>query len=191
MLAEDVLAADPVPPFPNSSMDGYALRSADTNSAPVRLPVCGTTYAGDERSPDLPSGAAQRVMTGAPIPPGADAVCMVELTREVGPNEVEISARVSAGENIRDAGTDVEAGEVCVASGTGISAAHIGVLVSAGIDVVRVIPRPRVGVLSTGDELLAAGERLTPGKIRDSNLPASPRAARERRIRSRQAWSGG
>jgi molybdopterin molybdotransferase len=153
-------------------MDGYALRSTDTISAPVRLRVCGTTYAGDERSPDLPAGAAQRVMTGALIPRGADAVCMVELTREVGPDEVEISVRVSAGENIRDAGTDVQAGEVCVASGVEVSPAHIGVLVSAGVDTVRVHPRPRVGMLSTGDELLAAGERLAPGKIRDSNLPA-------------------
>lgn len=153
-------------------MDGYAVRSTDTISVPVRLRVAGTTYAGDDRSPDLPSGAAQRVMTGAPIPSGADAVCMVELTREIGPNEVEIGVRLSAGENIRDTGTDVQAGQVCVATGTEISAAHIGVLVSAGVDAVRVIPRPRVGVLSTGDELLAAGERLAPGRIRDSNRPA-------------------
>ncbi len=171
MVSEDVPAVDPVPPFANSSMDGYALRSADTISAPVTLHVSGTTYAGDALSRDLPLGAAQRVMTGAPIPPGADAVCMVERTREVDTDGVEISVALQPGENVRDAGADVNAGDVCVRAGSALSPAHLGVLISAGVRDVRVIPRPRVGVLSTGDELVAAGARLTPGKIRDSNRP--------------------
>lgn len=171
VLAKDALAVDPVPPFVNSSMDGYALHSGDTSSAPVKLRVVGTTYAGDPQSDDLPVGAARRVMTGAPLPHGADAVCMVELTRELGPDEVEICVRLSPGENVREAGADVEAGKVCVTAGTALAAAHLGVLIGAGVDSVQVIPRPRVGVISTGDELVAAGAPLAPGKIRDSNRP--------------------
>ncbi|MGB9113016.1 MAG: gephyrin-like molybdotransferase Glp [Acidimicrobiales bacterium] len=172
VLTEDVLAVDPVPPFANSAMDGFALRSGDTISAPVMLRVSGTTYAGDAQSRDLPLGTAQRVMTGAPIPPGADAVCMVERTREVDVDAVEISVALRPGENIRDAGSDVNAGDICVRGGTALSPAHLGLLVSAGVEAVRVVPRPRVGVLATGDELVAAGDPLTPGKIRDSNRPA-------------------
>jgi molybdopterin molybdotransferase len=172
VLTEDAVAVDPVPPFANSAMDGFAVRSCDTTAPPARLRVVGTTYAGDEQPELLSPGTAQRVMTGAPIPPGADAVCMVELTREIDPGEVEIDIELHAGENIRDAGADVSSGDVCVSGGTELSPAHIGVLVSAGVGAVTVIPRPRVGVLSTGDELLAAGEPLAPGMIRDSNRPA-------------------
>jgi molybdopterin molybdotransferase len=171
VLTEDVPAVDPVPPFANSAMDGYALRSADTVSAPVLLRLFGTTYAGDAQSQLLPRGAVQRVMTGAPIPPGADGVCMVEFTRQVDADTVEIGATVQPGENIRNAGADVEAGDVCARAGDTISPAHLGVLVSAGVKEVRVIVRPRVGVLSTGDELVPAGDPLDPGKIRDSNRP--------------------
>jgi molybdopterin molybdotransferase len=172
VLAEAVLAVDSVPPFDNSAMDGYALRSADTASPPVRLRVAGTTFAGDDEAEFLAPGTSERVMTGAPIPSGADAVCMVELTRQTAPDEVEISVALQTGEQVRRAGEDVATGEVCFPPGTELSPAHIGVLVSAGVTAVLAVPKPRVGVLSTGDELVPEGAPLVRGKIRDSNRPA-------------------
>lgn len=171
VLAEDAVAIDPVPPFPNSAMDGYALRSSDTQNPPVTLTVVGTTHAGDEAAGELSPGTAQRVMTGAPLPVGTDAVCMLELTRQSRPGEVEVTVALQPGEHVREPGEDVAAGEPCFRAGTALSPAHLGVLISAGLGTVVVFPRPRVGVLSTGDELLDAGVPLSPGKIRDSNRP--------------------
>ncbi len=152
-------------------MDGYALRSGDTESAPVSLRVVGTTHAGDEALSELPPGSAQRIMTGAPVPNGADAVCMIELSRELGPGQVEITVPLNGDENIRRAGDDVAAGELCFTRGTELTPAHLGVLVSAGVPFVRAVPRARVAVLSTGDELITDDSPLVPGKIRDSNRP--------------------
>jgi molybdopterin molybdotransferase len=171
VLAADVSAIDAVPPFRNSAMDGFALNSADTGHAPVALHISGTTLAGDPPADHLVPGNAQRIMTGAPVPPGADAVCMIELTRDLGNGDVEIGVRIGAGENIREAGSDVAAGDECFAAGTVLSPAHVGVLVSVGVRSVEVFARPRVGVLSTGDELVGADDELATGKIRDSNRP--------------------
>ncbi len=173
VLAQDVVAAEPVPRFANSAMDGYAVRAADTARPPACLRVIGTVAAGDSpRSPLLP-GEALRIMTGAPMPPGADAVCMVEKTSPVNDGlMVLIEQQLSPGTNVRNPGEDIAAGSTVFAAGTRLGPAHVGVLASLGLDAVSARPRPRVGVLSTGDELAPAGSAPGPGQIRDANRPA-------------------
>ena len=174
VLAAPVSTAEPVPPFANTAMDGYALRAADTagasDDAPVHLTVVDELAAG--RAPETPvgTGEAIRIMTGAPMPEGADAVVMVEQTRAASPDGVDICAAARPGQHVRPAGGDLEAGQIVFEAGTLLTAATIGVLSSVGASTVRAHPRPRVGVLSTGDELVASGP-LAPGKIRDSNRP--------------------
>ncbi len=173
VLAETVRATEPVPRFANAAMDGYAVRAADVATAPVRLRVTGTAAAGDGPKPPLSHGEAMRIMTGALMPPGADAVCMVEHTRaEDGALAVLIEQSVSPGTNVREPGEDIAAGAEVFIPGTRLSPAHIGVLASLGIQELLVCPRPAVGVLSTGDELAAPDAVLMPGKIRDANRPA-------------------
>ena len=173
VLATAVTTDEPVPPFANTAMDGYAVRAADTagatSSAPARLRVVDELAAG--RAPDVEVGAGEaiRIMTGAPMPPGADAVVMVERTRPAGAG-VEIEAEARVGDHVRAAGGDLQAGQTVFDAGTVLGAAAIGVLASVGATSVRAFPRPRVGVLSTGDELVESGP-LAPGKIRDSNRP--------------------
>jgi molybdenum cofactor synthesis domain-containing protein len=173
VLAADVVAGEPVPPFANTAMDGYAVRAADTegasDDAPVRLRVVDELPAG--RAPSIPvgDGEAIRIMTGAPMPHGADAVVMVERTQRDGDDGVLIGAVASAGDHVRRPGGDLEAGEVAFPAGTVLGPAHVGVLASIGAATVRVYRRARVGVLSTGDELVEAGQPLAPGQIRDSN----------------------
>jgi molybdopterin molybdotransferase len=173
VLAAAVTTAEPVPPFANTAMDGYAVQASDTSGAsaeaPVRLRVVDELAAG--RATDVPvsAGEAIRIMTGAPMPAGADAVVMVERTHASG-DDVEIEASVEPGEHVRLAGGDLRAGQTVFDAGTLLGAAAIGVLASVGASSVRVVPRPRVGVLSTGDELVESGP-LAPGKIRDSNRP--------------------
>jgi molybdenum cofactor synthesis domain-containing protein len=169
VAAAAVAAAGPVPPFANSAMDGYAVRSADVTGAPVTLAVAGTVTAGRVGEP-LQPGQAIRIMTGAPVPDGADAVCMVEHTT-TSPDgaEVVIEHAVSAGENVRAAGEDLAAGQPVLEAGTVLQPAHLGVLANAGAAAVLVHPRPRVGVLSTGDELVEAGGPLAPGSVYDAN----------------------
>ncbi len=165
VLAERIVASEPVPPFANTGMDGYAVRAADT---PGTLRVVGELPAG--RAPTVPVGPGEaiRIMTGAPIPDGADAVVMVERTRTDGDRvEVEVAA---FGEHIRRAGGDVEPGDVVFEPGTLLTPAHLGVLASLDVHDVLCHPRPRVGVISTGDELVERGA-LAPGLIRDSNRP--------------------
>jgi molybdenum cofactor synthesis domain-containing protein len=146
-------------------MDGYAVRAADT---PGRLRVVGELPAG--RAPTFPVGAGEaiRIMTGAPIPDGADAVVMVERTRANG-DSVEVE-RAELGDHIRVAGGDVAAGSVVFTAGTVLTPAHVGVLASIDAQEVLCVPRPRVAVISTGDELVERGP-LAPGRIRDSNRP--------------------
>src|SRR5579875_3675472 len=162
VTAEAVVATEAVPPFANTAMDGYAVRAADT---------AGATPAAQAPLEPVGPGQAVRIMTGAPLPEGADAVVMVELTREDGAGAVLVTAEVPPGNHIRPAGDDLQAGQEVLPAGTELRPAHLGVLASLGYSQVLVRPRPRVGILSTGDELVEGGEKLRPGQIRDSNRP--------------------
>ncbi len=171
-LAEDVTAPVPLPPFDNSAMDGYAVRAADvaeaTETRPVTLPVIDDIAAGDNRSYALAPGMVTRIMTGAPLPAGADAVVPVEWT-DGGKVRVVIRRSAAQGNAVRRAGEDVRPGDVVLASGTPIRAAQLGILAGVGRRRVRVLPRPRVVVLSTGAELVPPGQPLGPGQIWESN----------------------
>lgn len=171
VLAAPVVSGEPVPPFTNSAMDGYALRAADTDGAPTTLRVVGAIMAGQDGALEVRPGEAVRIMTGAPVPVGADAVCMVERTAPGGPGLVRIAERVEQGTNIRMAGGDVRVGQEVFPAGTVLSPAHLGALASIGVDHVAVVPRPQVGVVSTGDELAPPGSPLAPGMIHDANRP--------------------
>lgn len=168
VLAEDVDAAEPVPPFVSSAMDGYAVRAADVATTPARLRVVGTIAAGAAPTTPVGPGEAVRIMTGAPFPPGADAVAIVETTRAEG-DTVEVLAPADPGAHIRPAGQDLAVGQRAFDAGTSLGPGHLGVLASIGREKVAVVPAPVVGVLSTGDELTEGGAPLEPGKIRDSN----------------------
>ena len=170
VLAEDVSADEDVPPFANTAMDGYAVVAADTAAAPVELNVVGVLAAGSP-PPETPlrSGEALQIMTGAPMPPGADAIAIVERTERAGEGAVRILDAVAPGANVRPAGSDMSAGTVALRSGVVIGPAQIGLLATVGRVRVPVWRRPRVGVMSTGDELVEAGTELAPGQIRDSN----------------------
>jgi molybdopterin molybdotransferase len=182
VLAEDVTAEAALPSFDNSSMDGYAVLAADTAGAsaqaPVTLPVTGEIAAGDTGAFGLLPGAAIRIMTGAQMPAGADAVIPVELT-DGGVARVQIRRAVTPGSSVRYAGGDARQGEVLLPKGTRLKAMHIAVAASAGRGRVLVRPRPRVVVLSTGNELTEPGTPLVPGRIWDSNSYMIAAAARE------------
>ena len=173
VLAREVVAAEMVPPFANTAMDGYAVQAADTAGAsgdePVSLRVVGELAAGVAPTTRVGPGEAIRIMTGAPMPEGADAVVMVERTKAEG-DQVAIYAAASAGDHVRPAGGDLEVGQRVFEPGTQLTPAHLGVLASLDVAEVTCHPRPRVGVCSTGDELVATGP-LTAGMIRDSNRP--------------------
>jgi len=170
----DISAPESVPPFDNSAVDGYAVQAADTLRAsavtPVALVVVGELAAGTAASLLVGSGRAIRIMTGAPIPPGADAIVMVEDTVSAG-DGVLVRRPADVGDHIRPAGGDIRLGMPLFGAATVLTPAHLGVLASVGYRRVRVHHRPRVGVLSTGSELVVPGIPLTPGKIRDSNGP--------------------
>jgi molybdopterin molybdotransferase len=155
-------------------MDGYALRSADTVTAPVRLAVLGTISAGDRPGLCVVPGGAVRIMTGAPLPVGADAVCMVERTSPAPDGQgVVIGQALLAGTNVRLPGEDIEAGTVVFDAGTPIGPAHIGALASLGVDTVRAYPQPRVGVMSTGNELAADASAPGPARFVTPTAPPS------------------
>jgi molybdopterin molybdotransferase len=171
VLAEDVTSADAVPGFDNSAMDGYAVRAADTAGAgagPVPLAVVGESRAGHPAERALGPGEAIAISTGAMVPEGADAVVRVEDT-DGGAETVEVRAEVAAGRDIRRAGEDIPKGETVLRAGAEIGPAAAGVLTSIGRAEVACARRPRVTVLTTGDELQEPGEPLRPGGIRNSN----------------------
>ncbi len=173
VLAEEVVAHEDVPGFASSSMDGYALRAADVEVAPTGLSVVGSLMAGDDPAGLVVGpGEAVRIMTGAVVPLGADAVCMVEHTSSDADGRVLVEEAVPRGANVRHPGEDVTAGSVVFGPGTLLGPAHVGVLASLGVTDVAVVRPPRVGVVSTGDELVEGPGRLGPGKLRDSNRPA-------------------
>ena len=174
VLAEDVVVQEDMPPFANSAMDGFALLSQDSqprNGQPPRLRITGEVAAGYVADHAIEPGTAMRIMTGAPVPPGADAVIQVELTRSEGPESewVEILETVAQGNNIRPAGEDMRRGQTVLPSAIEIGPWEIGVLATLGWAKVPVIRRPHVALLGTGDEVIDVDEPLRPGKIRNSN----------------------
>ena len=168
VTAAEIVAREAIPPFDNTAMDGYALKAADTVAAPVRLRVVGEVRAGQAELPAVGDGEAVRIMTGAQIPPGADAVVVVEQTTLDG-DGVLVDVAVERGEWIRRSGDDVSPGDVVLREGVELRPAHLGVIAELGHDEVVVYRRLRVGVISTGDELVRNGSPLGPGQIRESN----------------------
>ncbi|MEV0230184.1 gephyrin-like molybdotransferase Glp [Nonomuraea sp. NPDC050786] len=177
-LAEEVSSPVPLPPFDNSAMDGYAVRAADVSDVPVTLPVIDDVAAGSVELRAVGPGHAVRIMTGAPMPAGADAVVPVEWT-DGGTVSVRITRPASVGNAIRRAGEDVGAGEVVLKPGTVIGPAQLGIIAGVGRRRVWARPRPRVVVISTGAELVEPGGPLAPGQIWDSNSFTLTAAVRE------------
>jgi molybdopterin molybdotransferase len=174
VVAAPVVATEPVPPFVNSSRDGFALRAVDSRSAGpdqlLSLRVVTTIMAGSAFAGTIGPGQAARIMTGAPLPAGADTVCMLEDCSEgAEPGTVVIDHPLVEGEAVRAVGEDVGVGELVTGAGTVLAPGHLGALANQGLEDVLVHPRPRIGVLSTGDELVSGPGPLAPGMIRDAN----------------------
>ncbi|WP_326634843.1 molybdopterin molybdotransferase MoeA [Nonomuraea fuscirosea] len=177
-LAEDVTSPVPLPPFDNSAMDGYAVRAEDLAELPVTLPVIDDVAAGSVELRAVGPGHTVRIMTGAPMPAGADAVVPVEWT-DGGTVSVRIDRRAEVGNAVRRAGEDVQAGEVVLKAGTVIGPAQLGIIAGVGRRRVLARPRPRVVVVSTGAELVEPGGTLAPGQIWESNSYTLAAAVRE------------
>jgi molybdopterin molybdotransferase len=181
-LGEDVLAASPLPGFDNSAMDGYAVRFEDVASAspetPVTLPVVGDIAAGSNTGISIQPGFTARIMTGAPMPPGADAVVQLEWT-DGGKTSVVITQAPKPGQHIRRAGEDLAEGALVLPAGTYLGAAQIGLLAAANRASAMCRPRPRIVIVSTGTELVNTGDPLGPGQLPDSNSHMLAAACRE------------
>ena len=175
VLAEDLFAPHSLPRFDNSAMDGYAVIAADTvagsQEAPANLSLVGEVRAGDPGDVEVTTGSAARIMTGAPLPPGADAVVPVELTEERD-DTVLIKEPAQPGRHVRPAGDDIERGQILVQAGTELGPGELALLASMGMSPLPVRRGPRVAVLVTGDELVAPEAQPGPGQIRDSNSVA-------------------
>ena len=170
VLAEDVVADTDLPPFDRAQMDGYAVRAQDVKEAPVRLRIAGESAAGKGWHRQLEEGHAVRIMTGAPVPAGADSVQQVELTHELKDGTVvELLESVEVGKSIVPRGSEITAGEVVLRAGTTINAAMLAVLAAFGYAQVQVFQKPRVAVLATGSELVAVDQKPGQDQIRDSN----------------------
>jgi molybdopterin molybdotransferase len=182
VLVEDVHSTFPLPPFDNSAMDGYAVRAEDiagaSETSPVVLPVVGDVAAGSTSPYTVQPGLCVRIMTGAPMPPGANAVVPVEDT-DGGIAQVAIMRATAVGRSVRIAGEDAESGTKVLAAGTHLGATQLGLLAAIGRDRVVVRPRPRVVVLSTGSELVEPGQPLNRGQIPDANSALLTAAALE------------
>ena len=174
VLAHEAVSRVDVPSFANSAMDGYAVVAGDlasaTDAAPVQLPVIGEVAAGATTLPSVTPGRTVRIMTGAPLPPGADAVVPVETTSG-GQAQVAFHRPVDPGQHVRAPGEDLRPGQPLVAAGRRLAPADIALLAAAGVSRVTCVPPPRVVALSTGDELVPASEEPGPGRIRDANGP--------------------
>jgi molybdopterin molybdotransferase len=168
VLAQSAAAVVNLPPFASSAMDGYALRSADTASAPVVLPVVERIAAGSPASRSLAVGEAMGIATGGVVPEGADAVVPIEVVEEK-EEGLSVASPVTAGANVRDPGGDVRAGETVLEPGVALGPGQVGALAAAGVSEVQCTKRPRVGILVTGSELRQPGEALEPGQIYESN----------------------
>ena len=180
VLAEDVVSPFHLPPLDNSAMDGYAVRHPDiagvTPTAPKLLKVIGQVAAGQMPGTEVVEGSAMRIMTGAPVPLGADTIVPFEETDELerkgkglSLDEIVIREELAQGSHVRPAGEDVQKGEVVLKKGAVLRPSEIGVLASLGLEMVKVIRRPLVSILATGDELLNVGDLVEPAKIYDSN----------------------
>jgi molybdopterin molybdotransferase len=168
VLAEPAAATVDLPPFASSAMDGYALRSADTQAAPVTLPVVARVAAGQPAGTALGPGEAMAIATGGAVPEGADAVVPIELVQETDSNLL-VSEPVEAGANVRPRGGDVRAGDEALSPGARLGPAQVGALAAAGVTEVRCAKRPRVAILVTGSELVRPGEPLAAGQLYESN----------------------
>lgn len=168
VLAEEIIADSDLPPFDRAQMDGYAVRSADTALVPARLRVVGESAAGRGWHEHLKEGEAVRIMTGAPVPIGADSVQKVEVTRE-SDEVVEIAESTEPGQHIVPRASEIRENEIVLSAGEEINAAKMAVLASFGYSEVLVSKRPRVSVLATGTELVKVNEKPGPDQIRDSN----------------------
>ncbi|HKR59436.1 MAG TPA: gephyrin-like molybdotransferase Glp [Pyrinomonadaceae bacterium] len=168
-LAEDIIADSDLPPFDRSQMDGYAVRAADIENPPVQLRIVGESAAGNGWHREMKAGEAVRIMTGAPLPAGADSVQQVELTRDLSPTLVEIQKTVSVGRSVVKRGSEVKSGATVLSAGEQINPAMLATLASFGYAQVKVGKKPRVAVLATGSELVSVDQQPGKDQIRDSN----------------------
>jgi molybdopterin molybdotransferase len=178
VAAEAVTAQWDLPSYDNSAMDGYAVRSQEC-TPPGMLPVAATVMAGERLATEPPAWSAVKIMTGAPIPPGFDAVIPFEEVLSENPESITVPPGVKTGQHIRSAGEDIRRGEPLVDRGTFIRAAEVSMLAAAGVTVLPVFRRVRVAILSTGDELVESGQPVPEGKVVNSNAPALAAAVRE------------